>query len=65
MQRGLTIFLLPLILFFLAFLPLLAEIYEWVDDKGTIHFTKDPSTISEKYRDRVKNRSAELDKKEG
>ena len=26
-----------------------AEIYKWVDDKGTVHFTDDYSTIPEKY----------------
>jgi hypothetical protein len=56
---------LPLILLFLAFQSVPVEIYERVDDKGTIHLTKDPSTIPEKYRDGVKNRSVEPDKKEG
>ena len=27
-----------------------AEVYKWVDEKGTIHFTDDYSTIPEKYR---------------
>ena len=26
-----------------------AEIYKWVDEKGTVHFTEDPATIREKY----------------
>ena len=26
-----------------------AEIYKWVDEKGTVHFTEDNSTIPEKY----------------
>lgn len=38
-----------------------AEIYKWVDEKGTIHFTEDPSTIPEKYRDKVKSRTTEED----
>jgi ribosomal protein L14E/L6E/L27E len=38
-----------------------AEIYKWVDEKGTAHFTEDPSTIPEKYRDRVKTRYMEED----
>jgi hypothetical protein len=29
--------------------------YKWVDEKGTIHFTEDPGTIPEKYRDKVRN----------
>ena len=27
-----------------------AEMYKWVDDKGTVHFTDDPSNIPEEYR---------------
>jgi hypothetical protein len=30
------------------------EIYRWVDEKGSIHFTDDPSLIPEKYRDQTK-----------
>jgi len=39
-----------------------AEIYKWVDEKGTVHFTEDPSTIPEKYRDKIKSRQTEEDK---
>ena len=30
-----------------------AEIFKWVDDKGTIHFTEDESTVPEKYREQT------------
>jgi hypothetical protein len=30
------------------------EIYRWVDEKGNIHFTDNPSLIPEKYRDQIK-----------
>jgi clan AA aspartic protease (TIGR02281 family) len=30
-------------------LPASAEMYKWVDDKGTVHFTDDVSSIPEKY----------------
>jgi len=30
-----------------------AETYKWVDEKGTIHFTQEFSTIPEKFRDQV------------
>jgi hypothetical protein len=30
-----------------------AEIYKWVDEKGTVHFTEDNSTIPEKYEQQV------------
>jgi len=42
-------------------LPLIAgsqEIYQWVDEKGTVHFTDDFGQIPEKYRDQVKEKKA-------
>jgi hypothetical protein len=38
-----------------------AEIYKWVDEKGTVHFTEDPATIPEKYQDKAKSRQTEED----
>jgi hypothetical protein len=32
------------------------EIYQWVDEKGTVHFTDDVSQIPEKYQDQVKKK---------
>ncbi len=32
------------------------DMYRWVDDKGTVHFTDDLSTIPEKYREDVETR---------
>jgi hypothetical protein len=37
------------------------EIYKWVDEKGTVHFTEDPATIPEKYRDKAKSRRSDED----
>jgi len=37
-------------------LPSYAEMYKWVDDKGTVHFTDDLSTIPEKYREDAETR---------
>ena len=37
------------------------EIYKWMDEKGTVHFTEDPATIPEKYRGSVKSRTTEED----
>jgi len=34
-----------------------AEIYKWVDEKGTIHFTDDHSTIPEKHREQAERSS--------
>ena len=41
--------------------PCWAEIYKWVDEKGTVCFTEDPATIPEKYRDKAKGRLTEED----
>lgn len=30
-----------------------ADVYKWTDEKGTVHFTDDESTIPEKYRQQV------------
>jgi len=49
-----TFFLLA-ILIALA-LPASAEMYKWVDEKGTVHFTDDISSIPEKYRENVEER---------
>ena len=38
-----------------------SEVYKWVDDKGKVHFTEDPTTIPEKYRDKAKGRLSEED----
>ena len=32
------------------------ELYRWVDEKGTIHFTDDPTQIPEKYRQQIETR---------
>jgi hypothetical protein len=32
------------------------EIYQWVDEKGTVHFTDEISQIPEKYQDQVKKK---------
>ncbi len=32
------------------------EIYQWVDEKGTVHFTDDVGQIPEKYQDQVKEK---------
>ncbi len=37
-------------------LPASAEMYKWVDEKGTVHFTDDISSIPEKYREDVEER---------
>jgi clan AA aspartic protease (TIGR02281 family) len=48
-------FFLVTILIALA-LPAAAEMYKWVDEKGTVHFTDDLSSIPERYREDVEER---------
>ena len=33
-----------------------AEVFKWVDEKGTVHFTENPATIPEKYRDKAQSK---------
>ncbi len=33
-----------------------AQVYKWVDDSGTVHFTDDPAKVPEKYWDRVEEK---------
>ena len=42
---------------FLLMIPCIvqAAVYKWTDEKGTVHFTDDESTIPEKYRQQVEN----------
>lgn len=48
---------MKILLFFLLFLfvgsPAYGDVYKWVDEKGTLHFTDDLSKIPEKYRPEV------------
>jgi hypothetical protein len=49
----------------LLMIPFLAhtEVYRWVDEKGTVHFTDDNSRIPEKYGQQVERRSFSEDPK--
>ena len=33
-----------------------AQVYKWVDDSGTVHFTDDPAKVPEEYWDRVEEK---------
>jgi len=44
------------VVFVVAVFPAYAEMYKWVDEKGTVHFTDDPSKVPEKYRSDVESR---------
>jgi hypothetical protein len=57
-----TIFKMIVLLGFVAAASLVwAEMYKWVDEKGTVHFTEDPATIPEKYKDKAKARLTDED----
>ncbi len=52
-------FIIPLIVTFAVLVPpSYGEMYRWVDEKGTVHFTDDLSSIPEKYREDVETRKS-------
>ena len=55
-----SILLAMIVLIGLA-LPAGAEMYKWVDEKGTVHFTDDPSMIPEKYRPDTETRKSPME----
>jgi len=59
-NRVAMVFSIVIFSFWLIFQTGHAEIYKWVDEKGTVHFTHDPSNIPEKYRDSMKVKEEEV-----
>jgi hypothetical protein len=57
--------LIPALAIGLLMIPFLvhAEVYKWVDEKGTVHFTDDNSRIPEKYGQQVERRYLPEDSK--
>jgi len=50
-------FIILLIIIFVVIVPpVYGEMYKWVDEKGTVHFTDDLSSIPEKYRQDAETR---------
>jgi hypothetical protein len=46
------------LIFFSAICPSSAkEVYKWVDEKGTVHFSEDASSVPEEYRGRAEKKS--------
>jgi hypothetical protein len=62
MQKTVLIAALTIGLLMIPFL-VYADVYKWVDEKGTVHFTDDNSTIPEKYGQQVERRSLPEDSK--
>lgn len=57
MKKKILLLFIPLVLLLLlSFKSAQAEIYQWKDEKGTIHFTEDESTIPERYRDQIQKK---------
>ena len=54
------ILVVALIFLFASFVG--AEIYKWVDEKGSVHFTDDPTTIPEKFKNQTNSRETEEDR---
>jgi len=51
-------FVVPFVILLAVFVPCsYGEMYKWVDEKGTVHFTDDLSTIPEKYRGETETRT--------
>ncbi len=55
------IILLPIIFVFFLVSSGYGEMYKWVDDRGTVHFTDDLSNIPEKYRENTETRKPAKD----
>jgi hypothetical protein len=60
---GAWVFIAALILLFVVCSSGAKEIYRWVDEKGTVHFAEDESSVPEKYRDQLEKKSMEEDSK--
>ena len=54
MKMAIVPFFIVIVLVSLSY----GEMYKWVDEKGTVHFTDDVSTIPEKFRQDVEEREA-------
>ena len=52
-RKAISLAILTLLVPVLMLSSAAAEVFKWVDDKGTIHFTEDESAIPEKYREQA------------
>lgn len=53
LYRNLPTLMCFFVVFLLAAPSFSQQTYRWTDDKGTVHFTDDPSKIPDRYRDQV------------
>jgi hypothetical protein len=58
-QKGIKVWVLMvvLILLFVDCPSRAKEVYKWVDEKGTVHFSEDESSVPGKYRDQIEKKS--------
>lgn len=57
-RSGRMRFVVPFVILLAVFVPCsYGEVYKWVDEKGTVHFTDDLSTVPEKYRGDTETRT--------
>jgi hypothetical protein len=55
-MKRITLFILLAGMITLPFVARSQDIYQWVDEKGTVHFTDNLNQIPEKYQDQVKEK---------
>jgi hypothetical protein len=60
-HKIITLAILALLSQILLFPCVAAEIFKWVDEKGTTHFAEDESAIPEKYRQEAEKRASKED----
>jgi hypothetical protein len=56
-RRGIGIWAILFWFFFILPFLFAGEIYRWTDEKGTVHFSEDESSVPEKYREQLEKKS--------
>jgi predicted aspartyl protease len=64
-KRGEAIFLLVMTGLLLMPVPAAGDIYQYEDDRGTVHFVDDPGKIPPKYQKRQRTRDVDMGDSEG
>jgi hypothetical protein len=60
-MRKIALLVLALSMWSSVMLAFSQEVYQWVDEKGVVHFTDDPTLIPENYRGRVQQKAPSKD----
>jgi hypothetical protein len=57
-NKTIKFILMAVLILFIGVYPSQAkEVYKWVDEKGTVHFSEDESSVPEKYREQLEKKS--------